>query len=78
MASKSVKGGKSKGRTNSKRKAVAKSSGTKKLIAVLTVILIILLIIAIIFISVKGLWGEIIDYVKTLINGNDETPDDVT
>ncbi|MDE7215739.1 MAG: MBL fold metallo-hydrolase [Clostridia bacterium] len=73
MASKSGKGRNAKGISNTRKKAAAQSSAVKKLITVLTVILIILLIVAIIVISVKGLWGEVIDYIKNLING-DETP----
>ena len=49
------------------------NSNTKKIIAILTVILVILLIIAIVLISIKGLWGELIDLVKSLLN-DDETP----
>ena len=73
MAAKSGKGGKGKGKSNSRRKAAAQSSAVKKLITLLTVILIIVLIVAIIVISVKGLWGDIIDYIKSFIN-SDETP----
>lgn len=60
------KGKNSRGKKNN-------SADTKKIIAVLTVILVILLIIAIVLISVKGLWGEIIDFVKGLL-GEEETP----
>ena len=44
-----------------------------KIIAILTVILVIILIIAIVIISVKGLWGQLIDLIKGLL-GDDETP----
>ncbi len=76
MAAKSGKGGKGgkgKGKSNSRRKAAAQSSAVKKLITVLTVILVILLIVAIIVISVKGMWGDIADYIKSFINP-DEAP----
>ncbi len=73
MATKSGKGGKGKGKSNSRKKAAAQSSAVKNLITLLTVILIIVLIVAIIVISVKGLWGDIADYIKSFIN-SDETP----
>lgn len=65
-----AKKGNARGRTAPKRK----QKRNNKFIAALVVILIILLIAAIIFISVKGLWGGIIDYVKSLIGTEDERP----
>ena len=73
MASKSVKGGNKKGKSTSKKRA-AKSSMNKKLIATLVAILVIILIIAIVIISVKGLWGDIADYIKNLINPEENPP----
>lgn len=63
MASKSVRSGKSKG----------KSKQNNRLIMILTVIIVVILILAIVIISVKGMWGTVIDYVKSLL-GLEETP----
>ena len=63
MASKSVKSGKAKG----------KSKQNNKLIMILTIIIVVILILAIVIISVKGLWGTIIDYILSLL-GMDENP----
>ncbi|MBD5085924.1 MAG: MBL fold metallo-hydrolase [Clostridiales bacterium] len=66
MASSSGKSKKAKGK--------AKSKQNNKLIMILTVIIVVILILAIVIISVKGLWGTVIDYVKSLL-GMEETPD---
>ena len=66
MASSSGKSKKAKGK--------AKSRQNNKLIMILTVIIVVILILAIVIISVKGLWGTVIDYVKSLL-GMEETPD---
>ncbi|MDE5548985.1 MAG: MBL fold metallo-hydrolase, partial [Clostridia bacterium] len=63
MASRAVKGGKSKG----------KSNNNKKLIMILTIIIVVVLILAIVIISVKGLWGTVISQIKSLL-GLEETP----
>ena len=66
MASTSGKSGKAKGK--------AKSRQNNKLIMILTIIIVVILILAIVIISVKGLWGTVIDYIKSLL-GMEETPD---
>lgn len=50
-----------------KKTSKKKSNNKKTLITALVVILVIAIIAALIFISVKGLWGDIIDFVKDLI-----------
>ncbi len=52
-------------------KSKKKSSDTKKIIAILTVILVVILIIAIIFISIRGMWKDIIDIVKNFFTEED-------
>lgn len=70
MASKKPDNSKNqRGKNNSKKN----KNSTAKIIAILTVILVIILIIAIVIISVKGLWGQLIDLVRGLL-GEDETP----
>ena len=66
MASKSAKGRSSKGRS--------KQNKNNKLITIITVIIVVILILAIVIISVRGLWGTVIDYIKSLL-GMEETPD---
>ena len=66
MASSSGKSKKAKGK--------AKSRQNNKLIMILTVIIVVILILAIVIISVKGLWGTVIDYIKSML-GMEETPD---
>ena len=52
-------------------KSKKKSSNTKKIIAILTVILVILLITAIVLISIKGMWKDVIDFVKSFFEEED-------
>ncbi|MDE6474185.1 MAG: MBL fold metallo-hydrolase [Clostridia bacterium] len=52
-------------------KSKKKSSDTKKIIAILTVILVVILIIAIILISIRGMWKDIIDFVKNFFTEED-------
>ncbi|MDE6276100.1 MAG: MBL fold metallo-hydrolase [Clostridia bacterium] len=56
-----------------KKPSKKNNADTKKIIAILTVILVILLIIAIILISIKGMWNDVIELIKSLL-GEDETP----
>lgn len=51
-----------------KSKNASKSKAKKTLITIITVIIVIALIAAIIYISVKGMWGEVIDYLKGISN----------
>ncbi|MDE5756839.1 MAG: MBL fold metallo-hydrolase [Clostridia bacterium] len=52
-------------------KSNKQSLDTKKIIAILAVILVILLIIAIILISIRGMWKDIIDFVKGYFDEED-------
>lgn len=52
------------------------SSKTKKtLITIITVIIVIALIAAIIYISVKGMWGDVIDALKSIAQRDETNPD---
>ena len=60
-----------------KRSAKKQSNDKKTLIAIITVIIVVLLIALLILLTVKGLWGDLIDFVKGIIgddNPSDEQP----
>lgn len=61
-----------------RKKSTKKSNSkvTKTLITVITIFIVIALITAIIYISVKGLWGDMIEYFKMMINQENHDPDD--
>ena len=58
-----------------KSKNASKSKAKKTLITIITVIIVIALIAAIIFISVKGMWGEVIDFILSLLQKDETNPD---
>lgn len=58
-----------KTRSNSNLKGL--SPNGKKLVAAIVVIVVILLIAAILFISIRGLWGDIISEIKSALGLND-------
>ncbi|MDE7192228.1 MAG: MBL fold metallo-hydrolase [Clostridia bacterium] len=58
-----------------KRPAKKQTNDKKTLIAIITVIIVVLLIALLILLTVKGLWGDLIDFVKGII-GNDDVPSD--
>ncbi|MDE5654854.1 MAG: MBL fold metallo-hydrolase [Clostridia bacterium] len=57
----------SKNNTSKKKKR----ANNKPLIIALTIIVVIILIIAIILISIKGIWNEVIQLIKSLLNADD-------
>ena len=58
-----------------KSKNASKSKAKKTLITIITVIIVIALIAAIIYISVKGMWGEVIEYLKSIAQRDETNPD---
>lgn len=58
-----------------KSKNAPKSKAKKTLITIITVIIVIALIAAIIYISVKGMWGEVIEYLKSIAQRDETNPD---
>lgn len=52
------------------------SKGKKTFLTILTVIIVVALIIAIVYISVKGMWGEIIDYIKIALKPDENNNQD--
>ncbi len=58
-----------------KSKSASKSKTKKTIITIITVIIVIALIAAIIYISVKGMWGDVIDYLKSIAQRDETNPD---
>ena len=54
-----------------KKKTSSKSK--KTFIAILTIVLVIVLITAIVYISVKGMWKDMFDYIRLMINRENNT-----
>lgn len=61
-----------KSQSRARKSNSSKNPDMKKIILILTAIIVILLIIAIILISIKGMWGEVVGFVKSLLGENDE------
>ena len=58
-----------------KSKSASKSKTKKTIITIITAIIVIALIAVIIYISVKGMWGDVIDYLKSIAQRDETNPD---